>query len=430
MSLWRPLFVPETAANTHRILNSQVVAFEVGERADGKASKFQVHEEAITTLSQPLHDAINGQFILKWPDVSKETFERLVQFAYTGDYTVPKPFRLFGAVDEEEAVEKKPSPDKLNGYHAAEEGDPLPTGDLPVEEAPPDDLPVVEEAPLPLAEEDVGQDEKTPVDEWASWDAAQQVVTKEHTPAKNIFAGEGLVDDGWGALGQTPKKVIKKKSKKIKRGVFASEVPEAQPQPQLQPEPEPEPVPEPEPEPEPEPKHEPEHEPEKEREPISIEMEFASLSFPPLAPRDNHKDSCEPSEKFLSCGTYVVVFLSHAKLWAIADLHNIDSLKALALYKLHKTLCVFEMNDGNAREVVGLVRYAYSSGCGGQKPLEKAGEGLRGLVTRYMTFYWENLSRNAEFTQLLGEGGLFVQHFFQLLLEKRVWNITPGARRK
>lgn len=37
----------------------------------------------------------------------------------------------------------------------------------------------------------------------------------------------------------------------------------------------------------------------------------------------------------------------------------IDSLKALALCKLHKSLCAFKLEKSNAEDFIDLVRYAY-----------------------------------------------------------------------
>jgi hypothetical protein len=35
------------------------------------------------------------------------------------------------------------------------------------------------------------------------------------------------------------------------------------------------------------------------------------------------------------------------------------------LFKLHKTLCVFQLDDGNAEDIIALARYAYSEEGGG-----------------------------------------------------------------
>jgi BTB/POZ domain len=63
---------------------------------DGSPSEFFVHKDAIIQLSKPLFTLMKGELseaqagCTTWEDVSKGTFERLVQFAYTGDYSIPK----------------------------------------------------------------------------------------------------------------------------------------------------------------------------------------------------------------------------------------------------------------------------------------------------------------------------------------------------
>ncbi|OBT49646.1 hypothetical protein VE04_09636, partial [Pseudogymnoascus sp. 24MN13] len=90
----------------------QIITFSVGKYVDGRSSEISVHEEAIAQLSQPLRaiaikDFENGPEV--WPNVNRGTFERLAQFAYTGDYTVPKPLRRRAVEDVQEAVENEPS---------------------------------------------------------------------------------------------------------------------------------------------------------------------------------------------------------------------------------------------------------------------------------------------------------------------------------
>lgn len=78
-----------------RLINSRVFTFVVGETTDGSPTEFQVHQQAIAQLSAPLYALTNGGLSeaqdarTTWKEVSKETFERLAQFAYTGDYSIP-----------------------------------------------------------------------------------------------------------------------------------------------------------------------------------------------------------------------------------------------------------------------------------------------------------------------------------------------------
>jgi len=65
--------------------------------SDGAPTEFSVHEEAIAQLSQPLRSLLTGGMseaqtgCVIWKHVGKGTFERFVQFAYTGDYSIPTP---------------------------------------------------------------------------------------------------------------------------------------------------------------------------------------------------------------------------------------------------------------------------------------------------------------------------------------------------
>ena len=88
-----------------RILNSRLFKFIVGEQADGQPTEFLVHEDAIAQLSKPLELLTKGDDSARWSDVSKETFERFAQYAYTGDYSIPKIEKRATAI----ALQKVPS---------------------------------------------------------------------------------------------------------------------------------------------------------------------------------------------------------------------------------------------------------------------------------------------------------------------------------
>ncbi|KAL5345709.1 hypothetical protein ACLOAV_009463 [Pseudogymnoascus australis] len=335
------------------ILKSPLFNFEVGQVSEnGTGTFYKVHVEAIAQLSQPLHDMVKGDCAVietAWPAVSRRTFERLVQFAYTGDYTIPKPPRRRVAVNEEEAVENETSSNTLNEVHAVEESGGLPVDDVPTVEAP------VEEYIEPAAANPTHR-----------WDGGWGEVTKPAPDEPVEEIAESIAS--WGYHRPT--------TKKKKKGHIV-------------------PIPPPEPEPAPE------------------QTGFASLTFDLLAPRDNYKDTCEPSEHFIAERNYFKLFLSHAKLWAVADKYDIDSLKALALYKLHKTLCVFEISSENAADVINLVRYVYSAECGAQ-----ADEKLKDLAAQYTAFNSAALAHDSNFMELLREGGQFVEDFLKLVMQR------------
>jgi hypothetical protein len=169
----------------------------------------------------------------------------------------------------------------------------------------------------------------------------------------------------------------------------------------------PEPV-EPEPEPVPAEPEQNQEQPEP-----TLVGDFPTLSYPLRANRDNYNETCEPSLDFEKDHSYSKALLSHASLYVLGDCQLIDSLKALALFKLHKTLCVFQLDKENIGDITDLARYTYS------KDGNEGIEGLRGLVCQYMGIHAMELSKDQKFMRLLAEGGQIVIDFFKLGLQGR-----------
>jgi hypothetical protein len=113
--------------------------------------------------------------------------------------------------------------------------------------------------------------------------------------------------------------------------------------------------------------------------------------------------------------SYSNVLLSHASLYVLGDSQLIDNLKALALFKLHKTLCTFILDSENIGDITDLARYAYAKK---DKSAEEGNGGLRGLVCQYMAIHAKQLSTDAKFMNLLVGGGQIVQDFIKLQLQR------------
>ena len=146
-----------------------------------------------------------------------------------------------------------------------------------------------------------------------------------------------------------------------------------------------------------------------------IATDFRSLEYPLLAPRNSYNDSCEPDANFNTSQSYSKVLLAHASLYILGDYQLIDSLKMLALHKLHRTLCNFHLNSYNMADIVDLARYAYTEE--GKGTEEGIGE-LRSMVCHYMAINSVELSSDAAFMELLGEGGQFVKDFFKFEVQR------------
>jgi len=84
--------------------------------------------------------------------------------------------------------------------------------------------------------------------------------------------------------------------------------------------------------------------------------------------------------------------------------------------QLHKTLCIFHLTGENTEDITNLARHSYSDEGKGFE--EGIGE-LRSLVCQYMAIHAVELSLDAAFMHLLGEGGQFVQDFFKFELQRK-----------
>lgn len=146
-----------------------------------------------------------------------------------------------------------------------------------------------------------------------------------------------------------------------------------------------------------------------------LAADFNTLSYSLSAPRNNHLSACEPTETFSRGESYANIFLAHAALYSLSSFWLIDSLQALSLYKLHKTLCVFQLDEDHTNDVVELARYLYAEDARG---IEEGNGGARGLVCQYMAQHAIELAASDGFMELLGEGGQFVKDFFKFELQR------------
>jgi len=148
-----------------------------------------------------------------------------------------------------------------------------------------------------------------------------------------------------------------------------------------------------------------------------ITTDFPALSYHLTLPRDNYVGTCEPSLDFEKNKSYSNLFLCHASLYVLGDIHVVTALKALALYKLHKTLCTFQLHNQNISDITDLASYIYSKD---QKSSGEVAGGLRVLVCQYMAIHAMELSRDAKFMNLLAGGGQIVKDFVKFQLQKGV----------
>ncbi|KAI2465865.1 hypothetical protein F4781DRAFT_374257 [Annulohypoxylon bovei var. microspora] len=112
---------------------------------------------------------------------------------------------------------------------------------------------------------------------------------------------------------------------------------------------------------------------------------------------------------------YSEVFLSHARLYALADCYAIDGLINLCIGKLHSTLTVFDLHGGTrATDVVQLVDFSYKNTRSDSVGQDK----LRSLLAAYTACHIEELWPDICFQDVLESGDVSKAIIGQLL--KRV----------
>lgn len=118
-----------------------------------------------------------------------------------------------------------------------------------------------------------------------------------------------------------------------------------------------------------------------------------------------------PRKNRESCEEYSEVFLSHARLYTLADKYDIPELRKLSLHKIYISLKEFTLYPNRVGDVVDLASYSFENTITGDK--------LRTLLVDYCACIFEDMLGNDGFKELLDKSSDFA---FELLkkLENRL----------
>lgn len=118
-----------------------------------------------------------------------------------------------------------------------------------------------------------------------------------------------------------------------------------------------------------------------------------------------------PRKNRESCEEYTEVFLSHARLYTLADKYDIPELRKLSLHKIYVSLKEFTLYPNRVGDVVDLASYSFENTITGDK--------LRTLLVDYCACIFEDMLENESFKELLDKSSDFA---FELLkkLENRL----------
>ncbi|OAA57236.1 hypothetical protein ISF_07157 [Cordyceps fumosorosea ARSEF 2679] len=105
-----------------------------------------------------------------------------------------------------------------------------------------------------------------------------------------------------------------------------------------------------------------------------------------------------PGNEVDSALEYAGVFLSHARVHALAHEFRVEPLAQLALHKLHRILCAFTLHEARIGDVVALLRYSYEE-------RQRLGEQLRALVSKFAACHLKTLWTSEAFRALFAACG-------------------------
>jgi len=140
---------------------------------------------------------------------------------------------------------------------------------------------------------------------------------------------------------------------------------------------------------------------------------FEALIYSLPKPRFNFEDTCDtvisegPNENIDE------ILLIHASLYVLAEKWGIDKLKRITLFKIHKTLSLFNLDTPKLQHVIRFVRYAYSDET--TPDLETKIDDLRELICQYLAANAKFISRDATFLALIEEGGPLARDLWKIV---------------
>ncbi len=143
---------------------------------------------------------------------------------------------------------------------------------------------------------------------------------------------------------------------------------------------------------------------------------FNSLTYPLLRPRSNFADTCDPTISEGSSENIGEILLIHASLYVLAEKWGVNSLKMLTLFKLHRSLSMFQLDGSKVSDILKLARYAYSDE--NTPDLNTAIDRLRNLVCQYVAAYAEVISEHPTFIKMIEEGGAFARDLWKCVVPR------------
>ena len=122
---------------------------------------------------------------------------------------------------------------------------------------------------------------------------------------------------------------------------------------------------------------------------------------------------------------YPTLFMNHTHLYFLAEKYDIDTLRALALKKLHQCLCYFPLHDDSYDDIIDFVLYVY------ENTLTRAKmDPLREMITKYLAEKAQCVVYSPQGKMLIKVGGDLAIEVMMMVLEysQAKEKVTPPKR--
>lgn len=146
---------------------------------------------------------------------------------------------------------------------------------------------------------------------------------------------------------------------------------------------------------------------------ILLERLYGHKYFLDGHPQSRIVAQCVPTGNNDPTEDFTPVFLAHAQLFRFAREKKVETLAALALYKLHRTLMEFKLYHNRVIDILELARYAYLKGRSSGGRMDE----LRKLVIEYIICKVDKIGKTKELSDLLREVGEFAVDYTELILQ-------------
>lgn len=138
--------------------------------------------------------------------------------------------------------------------------------------------------------------------------------------------------------------------------------------------------------------------------------EFTALQYH----TDSRNEVAEVRANTEPCEEYTEIFLSHARMYTLADKYSVGSLRQLALQRLHETLVRFTLYDERIPDIICLLSFSYDN------TPDRIGsvDELCQLVVKFVCCHIARIHSDARFVDMMKAQGPLSVDVLQELMEK------------